>query len=364
MPRSPKPRRLATAKSKRPSAGSAAKPVTQHDLAQALGVSQNTISAALRGSERIGADLRARVTAEAQRLGYRPHHVASAMASGRLSSLALVLGTDSTRSALPSGMLDGMLDRAQAHDRHLLVAKLSDAALTSGGTMPRLLRELSADGMIINYNWQMPEKLAQLLRHHRIPAVYVNALRDSDSARPDDLEAGRQAARHLIAAGHRRIAWVDLGRSAAGLRTAHYSQGERERGFIAAAADAGIRAGVWRPPMDAPMQDFPRHAQALMRAHPQVTGVAVNHADSANALIAELRALGRRIGDDLALVLINSSPGWAVGGGVPTFVIPNHAVGMASVEMLLEKIDHPTRALASRVLPFDFVPGHDQTPRP
>lgn len=359
---------MTATKTKRASAGSAAgsnaKPVTQHDLAQALGVSQNTISAALRGSERIGSELRTRVAAEAQRLGYRPHHGAAAMVSGRLSSLALVMGTDSTRSALPGGMLDGILDGAQAHDRHLLVAKLSDEDLTNGGAMPRLLREVSADGMLINYSWRMPEVLARLVRQHRIPAIHLNSLRETDSVRPDDLAAGRQAARHLIDAGHRRIAWVDLFRCAAGLQQAHYSQGDRERGFLAAAKQAGVAASVWRPPVDSPMQDFLRHAQTLLRAEPQVTGVAVNHAECANAIVAEARALGRRIGDDLALVLIDPQPGWAIGGGVPTFLIPNHAVGITGVELLLQKIDHPTRALPSHLLPFAFDPGHDQTPRP
>ena len=75
------------------------------------------------------------------------------------------------------------------------------------------------------------------------------------------------------------------------------------------------------------------------------------------------RALGRRIGKDLAMVLVDALPGWAVGGGVPTFIVPNYAVGMEGVELLLEKIDHPRRALPSRVLPFAFDPGHDQTPR-
>ncbi len=338
-------------------------PPTQSDLARRLGVSQNTVSAALRGSAKISDAVRAQVLAAAAELGYRPHYGAAAMVNGRLSSLALVMGTDGTRSALPGGMLDGIIDRAQAHDRHVLVAKLSDEALTHGGSLPRLLRELSADGMLINYSWRMPEELARLLQHHHIPAIHLNAARDTDCARPDDLAAGRQAARHLITAGHRRIAWVDLFRSAAGLRDAHYSQGDRERGFLAEAKQAGITASVWRPPVDAPMQDFLRHAQTLLRAEPQVTGVAVNHAACANAVVAEARALGRRIGDDLAMVLIDDQPGWGVGGGVPTFVIPSHAVGMAGVDLLLEKIDHPTRALPCRVLPFAFDPGHDQTPR-
>ena len=343
--------------------GGASRPITQHDLARELDVSQNTISAALRGSERIGADLRARVAAAAERLGYRPHHVAAAMASGRTSSLALVMGTDGTRSALPGGMLDGILGRVHAQDRHLLVARLSDEDLTSGGTVPRLLRELSADGMLVNYSWRMPAALAELIRHHRIPAIHLNALRDSDSVRPDDYAAGEQAARHLIAAGHRRIAWVDLFYSATGVQAAHYSQADRERGFLAAAAQTGIRASVWRPPVDSPMQDFLRHAQALLEADPRVTGVAVNSADCAHAIVAEARALGRRIGKDLAMVLVDALPGWAVGGGVPTFIVPNYAVGMEGVELLLEKIDHPRRALPSRVLPFAFDPGHDQTPR-
>ncbi len=81
---------------------------TMSTLATDLGLSPSTISRALRGDRRIGADTRARVAEAAQRLGYRPNPLVSAlMASrkkaggqGEVDTIALV--TDYRENALPS----------------------------------------------------------------------------------------------------------------------------------------------------------------------------------------------------------------------------------------------------------------------
>ena len=57
--------------------------VTTYDIAKASGVSQSTVSRALRGDERIRSEVRAKVVKMAEELGYRRDPVLSALSLKR-----------------------------------------------------------------------------------------------------------------------------------------------------------------------------------------------------------------------------------------------------------------------------------------
>jgi DNA-binding LacI/PurR family transcriptional regulator len=73
-------------------------PATQKEIAQAAGVSQNTVSLALRGDTRVSSATRERIRDLAQRMGYRPNPLVSALMAqmkrrrpSYTSTLALVM---------------------------------------------------------------------------------------------------------------------------------------------------------------------------------------------------------------------------------------------------------------------------------
>jgi len=339
-------------------------PTTQHDIARFLSVSQNTVSLALRGSERISPEVRQKVQEAAERLGYSPNFAGLAMVTGRLNSLALVIGTDPDRSSLSLDLLQGVLDGAVAGDRHVQVAKLSDATYADERVAPRLLRELSADGLLINYGWGMPPELDRLVQRHQLPAIWLNALREHDCVRPDDRGAGRQAAQQLLAAGARRLAWVDFSMSERKLSgDQHYSYRMRAEGFRAAADEAGIAAKVIRPPADVPYQEYQGLADQLVDTESELDGFAVNTRDTAVALLMALRARGRSPGAGLAMIVVADRPAWALCGGLQTLLVPQHAMGRRAVEVLLARIERSQERLPTEVIPFGFYTGGDDLSR-
>jgi LacI family transcriptional regulator len=332
----------------------------QHDIARLLGVSQNTVSLALRGSERISADLRLKVTEAADRLGYSPSMAGLAMVTGSFSSLALVVGTDPDRSNLTLDLLRGMLDGSVARQRHLQVAKFSDLQYADEHDAPRLFRELSADGLLVNYHWGAPPALDRLIQRHRLPAVWLNALREHDCVRPDDHGAGARCVRELLAAGARKPAWIDFSMSQERMsRGQHYSFVDRAEGYRIAAEAAGIEPRIFRPPYDPPYRDYQKLADELVAAGPEIDGFAANGLDSAIALLLALRGQGRQPGPGTHFIICADRPAWSLTGGLPTLLVPHHAMGRRAVDLLLERIANPEERSPTEVLPFGFFAGGD-----
>lgn len=225
---------------------------TQHDIAKLLGVSQKTISLALRDSERISSDLRQKVL-DADKLGYSLSMAGLTIITRSFSSLALVVGTDPDRTTVSLDLLQGILDGSLARERHLQVAKLSDVPHSDERTAPRLIRKFSDNGLLINYSWGAPPELECMIKRHRLPAIWLNALREHDCVRPDDRRAGARCFNELLGAGAKRPLWIDFIISQERLGCGqHYSYVNPAEGFRSAAESAVIDTRIIRPPYDPP----------------------------------------------------------------------------------------------------------------
>ncbi|HVZ51653.1 MAG TPA: LacI family DNA-binding transcriptional regulator, partial [Pseudolabrys sp.] len=67
-------------------------PITVRDVAARAGVHSSTVSRALNaGTERVSAEIVARVSSAAKELGYRPNRVARALRMDRSSSVGLLI---------------------------------------------------------------------------------------------------------------------------------------------------------------------------------------------------------------------------------------------------------------------------------
>ncbi|MAX25693.1 MAG: hypothetical protein CMJ19_14435 [Phycisphaeraceae bacterium] len=184
--------------------------ITQRELANRLGLSQMTVSYALRGSEMVSRQTREHVQKEAARLGYRPNSSAQAMRNGRFGCVAIVDSTEVDRSSYFGGdLIGGVHDALLSRDTHLTIARLPDAELTDENFMPKILRQLMVDGMLINYFAQIPNRLVELVEEYNLPAIWLNSKQARDCIYPDDHQAGRHAVQHLMELGHRKIGYLD-----------------------------------------------------------------------------------------------------------------------------------------------------------
>lgn len=337
--------------------------VTLKRIAEHCGLSAQTVGYILNGkADLFRPETRDKVLAAARELGYRPNAAAKAMRSGRFGCAALVLSTQPGRSSIFPPLLAGIDDELAKAGMHLVHAPLADERLADTGFVPKILSQVMADGLLINYNAAIPAALIEAIEQHRIPAVWINSQQPYNCVYPDDLGAGRQATEHLLALGRRRIAYVDY--SHGSLRPAdHYSARDRLDGYAQAMRAAGLQSRVidsehglsagQRLPAILAWLDAADRPDAVVTYSPRDVGP-ILHAATA------LRRL--RVPQDLALATIDDDIADQSGVAVTTVMIPRYDLGRVAVEMLLERIAHPRRELTPRVLPCRLQVGDGSGP--
>jgi LacI family transcriptional regulator len=179
------------------------------DVARAAGVHPGTASRALNSLTRdqVSRETYRRVTRAAQRLGYVPNTIARGLRTARSYIVAMVV-PDVTNPLFPP-MVRGA-EQVLSGAGYTLVLTDTDNDAAAERRQVEQLRARGVDGFIIaTARWDDP-LLAEVAADH-LPAVLVN--RNTASARLPYIGADERtgialAVDHLVALGHRRIAYL------------------------------------------------------------------------------------------------------------------------------------------------------------
>ncbi|WP_138732619.1 LacI family DNA-binding transcriptional regulator [Modestobacter excelsi] len=250
------------------------------DVAARAQVSAKTVSRVHNDDPHVSPETRARVTAALRELGYVPNTLASDFRTGR----APVLGVAVPDLADPffAVIAKAVEEIAAGAGMAVVVTSLGYDAQREAGALESLLAR-SLSGLVVAPTGQDHRYLAPWAA--RFPVVFVDrpprGLR-ADAFTGDDRAGGQLATGHLIAHGHRVIAFV--GDSPAMSTTA-----DRLAGHRSAVADAGL----------APCEDLvafgatdPRNAaevvHRLSRAEPRPTALVSADARTTMTLVPAL----------------------------------------------------------------------------
>ena len=327
--------------------------ISSRDVAQKAGLSQTTVSYVLNGREDVAipAATRQRVLEAARELGYRVNSSARTMRSGRFGTVALLLSENPAMSLLPAERREGILDALEARGMHLLLSRFSDSTLTDHAQMPRILQELRADGLLINYNANLPEQMAELIAQNAIPAVWMNSRQPADCVFPNDQDAGRRATEYLLSLGHRRIAF------AIHSVTGHYSYTDRKAGYAAAMRKAGYPSQELRLWTDLPQPLRAEMPLDWLQGETSVTAILAYSPDSVVPLTLAAVSRGLSIPGDLSLLTFAAHPPDMGGASVGTLLLPEREIGRRSAELLLRKIEDPAQTFPPVALPLELTAG-------
>lgn len=327
---------------------------TLRDVARHAGVSIMVASRALGGQVkglRSDAAVRAeRIRIIARQINYRRDLAATATRNGRFGSIAIVLSSgDARRSNLPADLLAAVTDALDARDMHLAVTRLSDAALTDAARVPRLLRDLGADGLLVNYNQWVPPAMNTLIEQHAIPAVWINDKRPHDAVYADEVDAARRATQHLLELGHRRIAYVGHPESP----QRHYSEADRRAGYASAMIDAGLTPC---PLLEDASADKAALLARTFAAPDRPTAIVAYSITQATLTLLVAAESGLRCPHDVSLITFSGQQAH-FGRAVTMMRVPDAEVGHAAVRTLLARIALGGESQPSQPVPHTLDPG-------
>ncbi len=344
----------------------ARKNVRAQDIADRLGVARPTVSTILanggRSNTRVSQELRERVLQMAEELGYRPNAAAKAIGSGRFGCAGLVLSsTDVNRSNVPGELIFGASDALESQGMHLTIATLNDNQLTDAEFVPKILREWSCDGLLINYHTHIPARMTELIENYQVPSVWLNVKHEHDCVYFDDLQGGKTATQTLIELGHRRIAFSSHHWEGS---EAHYSEHDRRDGYLLAMRNAGLKPDVSEPysspePAKKPIDYWVDRLQSADRP----TAVIHYSATRMASIIRAAERLGLSIPRDLSLIGFGYRPEY-YGQVIDTMIQNDREFGKQAVEALLEKISKDNTKVQPRVLAVQYRPGQSVAPPP
>lgn len=309
---------------------------TLAELARIAGVSPITASRALRGVTNVDPELARRVREAAVAIDYVANSAARTLASAR--SDAVVVLIPSLSNLL---FIDALESIHAVMNRRALEVLIGNYhySVDEEHSLVRNYLAYQPRGLILT-GFEQSEATRQLLSASRMPSVHMMDLKRQQGvvcAGFSQQEAGGAVARHLLARGRCRLAYV-----AAQLDARTLERGEGFRAAIAAASAAAPPIEVAVPEPSSVRLGGELFA-GLMEAHPEVDGIFFCNDDLAHGALFEAARRDIPIPGRVAVVGFNDLPISAhMVPRLSSVRTPRAEVGRVAAEQLLQLIDGET----------------------
>lgn len=184
------------------------KVVTLADVAEHAGVSQQTVSRVVNNQENVAARTRTRVNDAIAQLNYVPNRLAVGLARQR--SFSVGFATNDLSLHAPSQLTAGIEQAARGAGYSLLVSIVAANGLAAATHTLRGLQERQVDGVLLNASLSSADAQEVQRRFPTLPVVFMDVPLGAPvpAALLDQGHGARQAAEHLLALGHTRIACI------------------------------------------------------------------------------------------------------------------------------------------------------------
>lgn len=324
------------------------------DVAEAAGVSTATVSRVLSNGLHVRPEVRERVMAAVERLGYRPNLVARSLRSQQSNTIGLIVSD--IRNPFFTSISRAAEDTAYEQGFSIILCN-TDENPEKEAIYLDLMRDTSVAGIIISPTRQTLSTFAD----SNIPFPTVAVDRpipgvDTDAVLLDNVDAAYRLTTHLIEQGYRRIG-ILCGEMSTGL--------ERQLGY-----EKALRAHGLAPRTDHMRYVPPRietgYAAALKMidlAEPPEALFTVNSLLAAGALQA-IQERHLTIPDDIALVTFDETT-WAtlVQPAITLIAQPTYEIGKTAAELLLQRIADPSRPTRRVILKGQLQVRGSSAPR-
>lgn len=312
-------------------------PIRLIDVAQRAGVSSATVSRVLANKPHVTPEIRQRVTAAIQELGYQPSRVARSLRGQRAKIIGVIISD--IQNPFFTQLVRAVEDVAYAHEHAIFLCN-TDESSDKERLYIDLMRAEQVAGVVISPADERNSACHRLVEAN-IPVVAVDrrlANCAADSVTVDNREAAFRLVSHLIEDGHTRIAAVIGAASATTGR-------ERYDGYVQALEAAGL-------PLDERLvrRGIPKEqtgyccTAALLALEPRPTAVFTGNNLLTVGALRRIQELGLRIPDDIALAAFDELDWMSLIQPQLTVIAqPTYALGEVAAELLFTRIADPAR---------------------
>jgi LacI family transcriptional regulator len=308
-------------------------------------------------SGQVGVELRKRVLAACEKLGYRPHGGAQLLRSNRHMAIGVII-VDPSRYYLSdpftAAVLAGLTDELRKHGYSVV---LHGAAHDDIASLP-LLQRIGSDGICLFPSGTPAMRRVLLDQAARLgqPVVLIqddnlDSVGDVFAVTQDDLGGGAELARHLFARPSQQavillpeLAWPAMERREAGVRT-HLARLDQAPEFHV------VRCGD--ESFDATQAAFAEHC----KSHGEPDVVIGGNDRMAIAVLKWLMERHRRVPEDVRVTGFNGFDFWRyVTPELTTVRSPAFQLGEVAAQAMVHRLQHGSFSARSLTLPVEFVP--------
>lgn len=331
--------------------------VTMEQIARRVGVTRATVSNVLNNrypaARRDAAKRASEIRAIAAELGYRPNTLARAQRTGRTGCIGMLMSSSQNYSVHFGGFDQALLAELDQRDLLLVTGLVGGDEPTDGEHLPRIVAEHLADGFLINYAFDIPPGVAQMIEKHDLAAVWFNSQHPHDCVYPDDLNAAADATRYLLERGHRRIAYVQQ-QGGVLVAASHYSYVDRRVGYEREMTAAGLAPQIIEAPVFSDTNSL-TSAEVVLSQSQGATAILINGIADILRIVAAQRQI--RIPEDLSIIAIqNDSPPFR-STDITHLLVPIPEMVSKAVDLLCQRVDGRAAHAAPIAVKYGVIEG-------
>lgn len=327
---------------------------TIKDVAIKAGVSPSTVSRVISNNPRISEQTKRRVRRVMEELGYHPNVLARSLVRKSADAIGVLIPSSTEEFFMNPffpEVLRGISDIARREGLDLLLST-SGSGTEDVRSLTQMIRGKRVDGILL-LSSRLNDPLLALLQEHSFPAALLGRPEQDipiSWVNNDNVDAGYQAARHLIRLGHQRIGFLS------GAETLVVTK-DRFLGYQQALQEAGIQIDkklVYTSSFVE--QGGYLGMMRLLALSERPTAVVASDDLLAFGAMRAAGELGYRIPDDLAVVGFNNVKLAEISNPSLTSVdVHIYDLGKTVAELLVEQIREQKKTRRSEIIPTELV---------
>ncbi len=321
-------------------AGNGVTKTTIHDVAKLAGVSIKTVSRVVNMEPNVRQNTIEKVQAAINALNYRPNVSARSLASNRSYLILLLYDNSLMASTFAMQVQAGILPQCRKEGYELLIHPEDWSNKGLRKRFPEILKNIRMDGAILIPPISDDTNVLRTLEEIGKPYVRMSPARVKSPAHwlhLDNYNASALMVKHLIALGHKRIAYIEGPASLP-------SSKQRKQGFIDAMENAGLPlTSLTIVEGKNTFESGLKAAAKLLGQKKRPTAIFANNDEMASATMGVAHQKGIEIPAQLSVAGFDDSP-LASKVWPPLTTLRNPASNMAekAINLLIQQLRDPT----------------------